>query len=550
MDQKHPTINPQNGFNSKTKIFHSLRPPIKLPPEHLPLTVTAHALSLQATSPWSESDSIALIDSSTGQKITYSELIHMINSLAFYLKTVIKLSKGDTAFVLSTNSVQVHILYFALLSIGVVLSPANPLSTVSEISRQIELSNPVIAFALNSSTHKLPKLPFGTILMDSPEFNSAMQKKPRFSDQEIDRVEVNQSDLAAIMYSSGTTGKVKAVMLTHRNLISIITGYYSVKEENETASVVLYTVPLFHMYGFLYIVKSVALSETLVVMRRFDVKKMVKAVEDFRVQRLATVPPVVVAMLKGGVTEGFDMSSLEWLVCGGAPLGKNVIAAFTKKFPNVLLTQGYGLTETGGAVFGFVGREACQRWGSVGKLAAYCEAKIVEPDTGEALPPCKQGELWLKGPSIMKGYAADPEANSATLVSDGWLRTGDLCYIDEEGFMFVVDRLKELIKYKGYQVAPVELEQLLRSHPQISDAAVIPYPDEEAGQIPMAFVVRQPQSSLSEAEIIDFVAKQVAPYKKIRRVAFIDSIPKNPAGKLLRKELRKIATPAGPLSKL
>ncbi|XP_022773657.1 4-coumarate--CoA ligase-like 9 isoform X2 [Durio zibethinus] len=549
MDQKHPTINPQNGFNSKTKTFHSLRPPIKLPPEQLPSTVTAHSLSLQATSPWP--DSVALIDSATGQKITYPELIHMINSLAFYLKTVIKLSKGDTAFVLSTNSVQVHILYLALLSIGVIVSPANPLNTVSEISRQIELSNPVIAFALSSTIHKLPKLRYGTILIDSPEFNSAMQKKPRFNDQDIDRVEVNQSNLAAIMYSSGTTGKVKAVMLTHRNLISVITGYYSVKEVNKAASVVLHTMPLFHVFGFFYFIKSVALSETLVVMGRFDIEKTVKAVEYFRVQRLATAPPVVVAMLKGGVTEGFDMSSLEWVGCGGAPLGEDVIAAFTEKFPNVLLTQGYGLTESGGGVFGFVGREACQRWGSVGKLAAYCEAKIVEPKTGEALPPCKQGELWLKGPCIMKGYAADPEATSATLVSDGWLRTGDLCYIDEEGFMFVVDRLKELIKYKGYQVAPVELEQLLQSHPQISDAAVIPYPDEEAGEIPMAFVSRQPQSSLSEAEIMDFVAKQVAPYKKIRRVAFIDSIPKNPAGKILRKELRKIAIPSAvPSSKL
>ncbi|XP_007031778.2 PREDICTED: 4-coumarate--CoA ligase-like 9 [Theobroma cacao] len=548
MDQKNPTIDPKNGFNSKTKTFHSLRPPINLPPQHLPLTVTAYALSLQATSPWPR-DSVALIDSATGQKITYSDLIRRMNSLAFYLRTVIKLSKGDTAFVLSTNSVEVPILYFALLSIGVVVTPANPLSTESEISRQVELSNPVIAFALNSTAHKLPKLRFGTILIDSPEFNSAMQTKPWFN-QETYRVEVYQSDLAAIMYSSGTTGRVKAVMLTHRNLTSVITGYYSVKEETRTASVVLYTVPLFHTYGFLYVFKSVALSETVVVMGRFNVKKMLKAVEDFRVQRLATAPPLVVALVKGVVTKDFDLSSLEWVVSGGAPLGKDAIAAFTEKFPIVLLAQGYGLTETAGGAFGFVGREACRRWGSVGKLAAYCEAKIVDPDTGEALPPCKQGELWLKGPSIMKGYAADPEATAATLVADGWLRTGDLCYVDEEGFMFVVDRLKELIKYKGYQVAPVELEQLLQSHPQISDAAVIPYPDEEAGQIPMAFVVRQPQSSLSEAEIMDFVAKKVAPYKKIRRVAFINSIPKNPAGKILRKELRKIATPAGTSSKL
>ncbi|RDX95255.1 4-coumarate--CoA ligase-like 9, partial [Mucuna pruriens] len=199
----------------------------------------------------------------------------------------------------------------------------------------------------------------------------------------------------------------------------------------------------------------------------------------------------------------------------------------------------YGLTEsTAGVVRTFP--EDANRTGTTGRLVAGMEAKIVNPNTGEAMLPGEQGELWVKGPSIMKGYAGDPEATSATLV-DGWLRTGDLCYFDREGFLYVVDRLKELIKYKGYQVAPAELEQLLLSHPEIKDAAVVPYPDEEAGQVPMAFVVRQPQSSLTKAQIIDFVAKQVSPYKKIRRVAFVDSIPKNAAGKTLRKELNKLA---------
>ncbi|KAK3183757.1 hypothetical protein Dsin_031043 [Dipteronia sinensis] len=212
--------------------------------------------------------------------------------------------------------------------------------------------------------------------------------------------------------------------------------------------------------------------------------------------------------------------------------------------------KGYGLTESSGSIFRTSGPEECKHWGSAGRISGAMEAKIVDPETGDALPPHGAGEIWLRGPTIMKGYIGDPGATSETLLKDGWMWTGDLCYIDEAGFVFVVDRLKELIKYKGYQVTPVELEQILLSHPDIADAAVVPYPDEESGQVPMAFVVRQPQSSLNQAQIMDFVAKRVAPYKKIRRVAFVNSIPKNPSGKILRKELRKVVVPTGSSSRL
>nr|TKS08387.1 hypothetical protein D5086_0000104090 [Populus alba] len=247
-------------------------------------------------------------------------------------------------------------------------------------------------------------------------------------------------------------------------------------------------------------------------------------------------------MAKSDLTDGYDLRSLETVGCGGAPLGKDVMKVFHR--------QGYGLTESTGVLSRSNSPEESRRWGSVGRLTACCEAKIVDADTGDALPPGKQGELWVRGSTIMKGYVGDPEANSTTMDPDGWLRTGDLCYIDGEGFLFVVDRLKELIKYKGYQVAPAELEQLLQSHPEIADAAVIPYPDEEAGQVPMAFVVKQPQSRINERGVIDFVAKQVAPYKKVRRVEFVRAIPKSPAGKILRKELRKMVLVPFPSSKM
>ncbi|CAK7322578.1 unnamed protein product [Dovyalis caffra] len=501
MDQANSPINPKNGFNSITKTFHSLRPPIHLPPEETPFSAAEYALSLHASySSWP--DSVAIIDSSTGQKLSCSDFSKRTKSLTLYLQNVIQLSKNDTAFVLCPNYIKVPILYFSLLSLGVVISPANPMSTESELSHQINLSNPVIAFATSETCHKLPKLKHRTIHLDSPEFDSIITMFPAAaSHQELGKVKVNQSDLAAIMYSSGTAGKVKGVMLTHRNLMAVIAGYYPFKQERKSPTVMLYTVPYF----------------SPVVMERFDMKKMLRAVEEFGVTELAVAPPVVVAMARSALTDGYDLRSLETVALR--------------------------------LVFNGVMQES-RRWGSVGRITAGCEAKIVDPDTSYALPPGKRGELWIRGSTIMKGYVGDPGATSTTLESDGWLRTGDLCYIDEEGFVFVVDRLKGLIKYKGYQVAPAELEQLLQSHPEIADAAVIPYPDEEAGQVPMALVVKRSQSRINERSVIDFVAKQVAPFKKVRRVAFISSIPKSAAGKIVRKELRKMVQIPLPSSKM
>ncbi|KAI4348283.1 hypothetical protein L6164_009020 [Bauhinia variegata] len=530
-------VNSKSGINSATRTFHSLRLPLELPPPHASLSVADYVFSRRRNSPWS--DPVALIDAATRRRVSYSEFTHRTLTLAANLSSLIGLSKGDTAFILSSNLVKVPILYFALLSLGVIVSPANPISTDSEISRLVELSKPIIAFATSSTGDKLPKLCLGAILLDSPEFDSLMTTTNTHSNLPLPRAEVSQSDVAAILYSSGTTGKMKGVMLTHRNLTASVASYNSASPQRKSPALFLHTMAYFHVYGFAYCLRSVALSETVVLMERFSLRGMLSAVEKFRVTHLALVPPVVVAMIKIGITEGYDLSSLEGVRCGAAPLGKDIVAAFHRKFPTVVLAQGYGLTESTATVALTVGPVEARRAGTTGKLIAGIEAKIIDPNTGESMLPNEQGEIWLRGPSIMKGYVGDSEASSATLV-DGWLKTGDLGYIDQEGFLYIVDRLKELIKYKAYQVAPAELEQLLQSHPDIKDAAVVPYPDEEGGQVPLACVVRQPQSSLGEAEIIDFIARQVAPYKKIRRVAFVDSIPKTASGKILRKDLTKI----------
>ncbi|XP_068661328.1 4-coumarate--CoA ligase-like 9 [Aristolochia californica] len=535
-----PSVDARTGFDSGTKIYHSLRPFLTLPPLHLPLSAADYAISLLCPSPATPlPDKPAFINASTGVSLTYSEFFRRVRTLSSSLRSIASLSKGDVAYVLAPTSLEIPVLYFSLLSLGVVISPANPLSTASEISRQIALSRPKIAFATSGTAVKLPSLP--VILLDSPEFDSMMRVTPNGPYPEPTQP-VRQFDPAAILYSSGTTGNFKGVVLTHRNVIAVTAGVTTVRESGERLpGANLFTVPLFHVFGFLVSARSMAMGDTVILMERFDFAMMLKAIEKYKVMYMPVSPPLVVGMVKSPEVDKYDLSSLQAVGCGGAPLGKEMAEKFTQRFPKVTLGQAYGLTETSGGVARTMGPAESYRYGTAGRLVENTEAKIVDAETGEALPPGKQGELWVRGPLIMKGYVGDDEATAATLNSVGWLKTGDLCYFDQDGFLFVVDRLKELIKYKAYQVAPAELEALLQSHPQIADAAVIPYPDEEAGQIPMAYVVRQPGSSLNGSQVADFVAKQVAPYKKIRRVAFINAIPKSAAGKILRRELVKIS---------
>ncbi|CAA0816543.1 4-coumarate--CoA ligase-like 9 [Striga hermonthica] len=539
-------INPRNGFCSLTKTYHSLRPAVPLPPPSHPLSVTHYAFSLlhsPATAAGDLSTTPFLINAASDCRLSYSTFLRQVASLSSSLKPF--LSRNDVAFVLSPPSLHIPVLYFSLLSLGVVVSPSNPLSSPPELSHQVRLCKPAVAFATSQTASKIPKnVPL--ILLDSPQFASMLESDPSTAPNDA---AVSQSDAAAILYSSGTTGKVKGVVLTHRNLIAVIAGLYHNKVTDDEKSrkadaggghihpVSIFTLPLFHVFGFFMLIRAAALGESVVIMERFDFVRMLEAVERFKVTYIPVSPPLVVAMAKSDLVDKYDLRSLQTLGCGGAPLGKEVAERFREKFPNVEVHQGYGLTESAGGATRTVGPDEAKRYGSAGRLSENMEAKLVDPVTGEALPPGHRGELWLRGPTIMKGYAGDDEATSATLDSEGWLKTGDLCYFDQDGFMYIVDRLKELIKYKAYQVPPAELEQLLQSIPQIADAAVIPYPDEEAGQIPMAYVVRKPNSTISAPQIMDIIAKQVAPYKRIRRLEFLDSIPKSPAGKILRREL-------------
>ncbi|KAL8520169.1 hypothetical protein ACS0TY_010913 [Phlomoides rotata] len=535
------TVDPNSGFCSETNIFHSLRPAISFPPSTTHFSLPDYVFTLIRRH---HSPAASIIDAASGRRIPLSHLPHLVQTLASNLRRKFHISKNDVAFILSPNSIHTPLLYLSLLSLGAIVSPTNPLSSNSEISRQIQLCNPVIAFATSATASKLPALRQGTLLLDSPDFESLLLPCTEF-----DRVEVFQNDTAAILYSSGTTGKSKGVELTHRNFIAAIAAAYAVRAVRPSPTVTLCTVPFFHVYGFVLSIREVALGGSVVVVSARGLEPILGAVTELKVTHLATAPPLVVAMVKSAAKDKYDLRTLEAVLCGGAPVANSVIERFKQRFANVSLLQAYGLTETTAGITRTIATDESRDTSANGRLVSNCQAKIVDPINGDNLPPSKPGELWIRGPMVMKGYVGDKEATAAMVDSEGWLRTGDICFFNSNGLLFYVERMKELIKYKGYQVAPAELEDLLLSHPAIVDAAVIPYPDEDAGQVPAASVVRKPGSTLIDSEIIDFVAQQVAPYKKIRRVFFVDSIPKNTPGKVLRKELIKLVA-SGIASKL
>jgi acyl-CoA synthetase (AMP-forming)/AMP-acid ligase II len=345
---------------------------------------------------------------------------------------------------------------------------------------------------------------------------------------EIDPVE----DLAVLPYSSGTTGLPKGVMLTHYNLVAhdcqIDTG-----DVIRPGDVVIAVLPFFHIYG-MSVIMNAGLSRggVVVTMPRFDLAQFLQLIQDHKVNRAFLVPPIVLALAKHPIVDDYDLSSLQVIFCGAAPLSTELTRAAADRL-GCVIKQGYGMTETSPVTH--LTPDDRVKDGKIGVLAASTEAMIVDIETLEPLGPNRDGELWVRGPQVMRGYLNRPDATDATIVEGGWLRTGDIASVDEDGYFTIVDRLKELIKYKGYQVAPAELEAVLLTHPAVADAAVVGSPDEESGELPKAFVVRK--GEVGEQELIDYVAAHVAPYKKVRLLEFVESVPKSATGKILRRSL-------------
>jgi acyl-CoA synthetase (AMP-forming)/AMP-acid ligase II len=339
-------------------------------------------------------------------------------------------------------------------------------------------------------------------------------------------------DLAALPYSSGTSGLPKGVELTHAAMVTNVRQSQAVLGLRED-DVVVAVAPFFHAIGFAIVLPcSLAAGATVVTVARFDLEVFLRVIQEHRATFTIVVPPIALALARHPLVDSYDLSSLRALGVGAAPLGADLERLCAERL-GCEVAQGLGMTEAAALIA--VGPLDRPRRGSVGRLVPNTEARIVDPDSHADLAAGRTGELWIRGPQLMRGYRDRPEATARTIDADGWLHSGDLCYFDEDGYLYVVDRLKELIKCSGYQVAPAELEHLLLTHPAVADAAVVPSPDRDAGEVPVAHVVLRGPATAED--LLAYVAQRVAPYKRLRAVRLTASVPRSPAGKLLRRVL-------------
>ncbi|XP_073103247.1 probable CoA ligase CCL5 isoform X2 [Elaeis guineensis] len=519
-NQHHPDPDSQNGnYCPRTGIYRSPHRPCHQLPANPALDAASFVLS-QFPPPHLAEIKIALVDAATGRRVTFSDLRRSALALAATLRHALGIQKGDVVLLLSPNSILYPAIVLGVLSAGAVVTTANPLNTAAEVAKQARDSGAKLAIAAPEEAHKTTAAGVPTILTTRSVPVESGVGGPLSAEDLMEAGDpeaappvagVVQSDVAVVLYSSGTTGASKGVVLTHANVIAMVALVRWTAEATGAAEDVhLGFVPMFHVYGLGFFALGLpAVGATTVVMPRFDFRLMMQAVEKHGVSNIPAVPPVVLAMTKAGKGGGWDLSALRRVGTGAAPLGADVGREFRRRYPWVELREGYGLTESAGAAtFSAVAEEAKGRPGAVGQLLPGFEGRVVEVGTGKGVGPGGVGELWLRGPTVMRGYLGNDEATADAMAGDGWLKTGDLVYFDQDGYLYVVDRIKELIKVKGFQVAPAELEALLLTHPHILDAAVIPLQDEEAGQVPMAYVVRSPNSKLTSEEVMQFVATQ------------------------------------------
>ena len=483
-------------------------------------------------------DMPALIDGPSGRELTYEALASAIRGLGAGLAAR-GFGNGDVLGIYMPNLPEYAVAFHGAASAGGTSTTVNPLYTANELAYQLEDSRARILLTvppfLDAAREAAERAGVKDVYVVG-EANGAKPFSELFADPRgAPALDVDPaSHIAVLPYSSGTTGLPKGVMLTHRNLVANLSQLQAVFPL-EPSDVLMGVLPFFHIYGQTVIMNhGLRMGATIVTMPRFDLEQFLELMERHRATRAFVVPPMALALAKHPAVEGRDLSALRTIMSGAAPLGPDLIGQVAGRVDTTVV-QGYGLTETSPVTHTI---RPCgeNRPGTIGPPLPGTECRVVDPETGEEVAEGERGELLIRGPQVMLGYLNNPDATSATIDDEGWLHTGDVATVDPDGFFSIVDRLKELIKYKGFQVAPAELEALLLSHPGVGDAAVVGVPDEEAGELPKAYVVPA-GDDLNADELIEWVGRQVAPQKRIRIVEVTDEIPKSPSGKILRRVL-------------
>ncbi|CAA9219582.1 MAG: 4-coumarate--CoA ligase 1 [uncultured Blastococcus sp.] len=501
-------------------------------------------------------DAPALIDGLKGDVITHGQLAAYVDRVAANLHAR-GLRKGDVVAVFCPNTPWFPVVFHGIAAAGCVMSPINSLYTPDEIAFQLKDSGAkiliTIGLFLDRATAATEKSPLDEIIVLDGAEGHANLFDLLGADAPSVQVDIDPAtDLVTLPYSSGTTGLPKGVMLTHRNLVANVAQTRKLIDLQPEERIIA-VLPFFHIYGLTVLMnQGLQWGAAVVTLPRFDLEDFLRTLQDHKITRAFVAPPILVALAKHPLVDSYDLSSLTSILSGAAPLDESLARAVEQRLrkgadTGVTVAQGYGMTELSPVSHttpdpgleppGAEGYEVPK--GSVGYAIPNTECRLVDPGTGADAAQGERGELWIRGPQVMQGYLNNDSATADTIDAEGWLHTGDVAVVDDHGCYTVVDRVKELIKYKGYQVAPAELEAVLLGHPEIADAAVIGVPEKETGEeLPKAFVVRAAGSELSEEGVKEYMAAKVAPHKKIRLVEFIEAVPKSAAGKILRKDLK------------
>lgn len=512
-----------------TRTYTSTFPDVEIPESLLTPYVLRHAERL-AGEP-------ALIDGPSARTVTYGEFAAAVKSFAGGLAAS-GFEPGDVLALMAPNLPEYAIVFHGTAWAGGAVTTVNPTYTAGEVRHQLEDSGAKLLVTVSMFADIAAEAVEGTAVKEIVCIDSGGPGRSLadlLGEPLLEHAPAGIDEPVCLPYSSGTTGLSKGVVLTHRNLVANLAQMAAVVEIAEGENVLSF-LPFFHIYGMQVLMNgALASGGTVVTMPRFDLEQFLDLLQEYKVRRAFVVPPVVLAMAKHPLVDDYDLSAIEQLFSAAAPLGADLAEAAATRL-SCEVVQGYGMTELSPVTH--LTPDGQYKAGTIGLLVPSTECRIVDPETGEDCEIGGEGEIWIRGPQVMQGYLNNPDATAATIDPEGWLHTGDIAHIDSDGHFTIVDRLKELIKYKGFQVPPAELEALLVKHPEVLDAAVIGVADDEAGEVPKAFISLGDGASATAESIKAFVAENVAHYKQLHFVEFVESIPKSASGKILRRLLR------------